>query len=72
MSQRICYLCMIHINVQRRPIGTALGTYALLGFFAAARYGSDTRGNILQNEWLDSVAGFVLNASMVGTLLARA
>lgn len=53
-------------------LGTALGTYALLGFFAAARYGSDTRGNILQNEWLDSLAGFLLNTSMVGTLMVHA
>jgi hypothetical protein len=49
-------------------LGIALATYSLLGFFGAARYGKDTAGDLLMNEWLPQEYSGYLDAAMAAYL----
>jgi len=49
-------------------LGIALATYVLLGFFGAARYGKDTAGDLLMNEWLPHEYSGYLDAAMAAYL----
>lgn len=46
-------------------MGVAMAVYALMGIFAAARYGMETQGNVLVNEWIGGLPEGVLDGVMV-------
>ena len=57
------------IELTRRAVyivvmGVAMAVYGVMGCFAAARYGLDTQGNVLVNQWLGGLPEGVLDACM--------
>ena len=46
-------------------MGIAMAVYGVMGIFASARYGLQTQGNVLVNQWLGGAAEGVLDAVMM-------
>ena len=53
------------------PSGVAFTTYATVGFFAAARYGLSTAGDVLVNRWLPGRWDGLLDVLMAAYLAVR-
>ena len=57
--------------ITSHPAGVAFTTYATVGFFAAARYGLSTAGDILVNRWLPGRWDGLLDVLMAAYLAVR-